>query len=263
VTPAEDWANKIIYEDRPIKSYFISDDQIRAIPFRRPPKVKGQIRVVEIDSFDYSACGGTHCTRTGMIGIVKVLKTVRRAEKLRVFFAAGQRAFECFQDYHAIVTQIARQFDASPDAIVEMAARQQESLRAAQKELEELRSEKLLRQVKQLVANAESFDAIKLVTASLCDRSPQELRALAMLLQNEPVVIALLAVYEGVRLSLTISCGSNTGVSANELLRKQLAEINGRGGGDAQLAQGGGAIDEKRFESFFAHTREYIRALRR
>jgi hypothetical protein len=45
------------------------------------------------------------------------------------------------------------------------------------------------------------------------------------------------------------------------LIRKQLAEIGGRGGGDAQLAQGGGAADEKQFEGFATRTREHIRAL--
>jgi len=61
---------------------------------------------------------------------------------------------------------------------------------------------------------------------------------------------------------LVVACARDTGVSANQLIRKQLAEIGGRGGGDAQLAQGGGAASEAQFQLFSAHTVEYVRALR-
>ncbi len=263
LTPGENRANALIYEDRAIKSYFISDDQIPTIPFRRPPKVSGQIRVVEIEDADYSACGGTHCTRTGMIGVVKIVKTERRAEKLRVYFIAGQRALEYFQNVHSSVTQLARQFDTNPEAVVEAVEKQRDALRAAQKELEELKAERVTLEVQRLVAHAQVFDSIKLVIASFRGRPPQELRALAMLLQNEPGVVAVLASYDGAKLSLAVACASDTGVSANELIRKQLAEIGGRGGGDAKLAQGGGAASEKQFAAFSARTEEYVRALRK
>ena len=262
LTPGENRANALIYEDRPIKSYFISDDQIPMIPFRRPPKVSGQIRVVEIEGMDYSACGGTHCTRTGMLGVIKILKTERRAEKLRVYFVAGQRAFEYFQNLHSIVTQVARQFDTNPETIGEAVEKQREALRAAQRELEELKVERVTLEARRLAAGAPVFDSIRLVTASFRERAPQELRALAVLLQNEPGVVAVLASYDGAKLSLVVACARDTGVSANQLIRKQLAEIGGRGGGDAQLAQGGGAASEAQFQLFSAHTVEYVRALR-
>ncbi len=259
LTPGENLANALIYEDRPIKSYFISDDQIATIPFRRPPKVSGQIRVVEIEGADYSACGGTHCTRTGMIGVVKIVKTERRAEKLRVHFIAGQRALEYFQNVHAIVTQIARQFDTNPEAIGEAVEKQRDALRAAQKELEEFKAERVTLEAQRLVASTQVIGSIKLATATFRHRAPQELRALATLLQNEPGVIALLASYDGAKLSLAVACASDTGVSANELIRQQLADIGGRGGGDAQLAQGGGAASEAQFQAFGARAVELIR----
>ncbi|MBN2860536.1 MAG: alanyl-tRNA editing protein, partial [Sphaerochaetaceae bacterium] len=84
LTRVEELANSIIYQNRPIKSYFITEEDAHKVPFRRPPVITEQIRVIEVDGFDYSACGGTHCTATGMVGIIKVLKTDRRAEKLRV-----------------------------------------------------------------------------------------------------------------------------------------------------------------------------------
>lgn len=252
LTPGENLANALIYEDRAIKSYFVSDDQIATVPFRTPPKVAGQIRVVEIEGFDYSACGGTHCARTGQIGVVKIVKTERRADKLRVHFIAGQRALEYFQSVHSSVTQIARQFDANYDALGEVIARQRDALRAAQKELEELKTERLTFEAQRLVADARACGSINLIVASFRDRAPQELRALALLLQDAPGVVAVLGSYDGAKVSLAVACASDTGIRANDLIRQQLAEIGGRGGGDAKLAQGGGAASEEQFQAWCA-----------
>lgn len=258
VTPAENLANQIIYRDLAIKSYFVDEAQIHTVPLRRPPKVSGQIRIVEIDGFDYSACGGTHCTRTGMIGIIKVLRTERRAERLRVHFVCGERALKYFQNEHSIVTAVARQFDTGAEGIVEGVERQREALRASQKELQELQPLKLRAEAQQLVAQAEAFGSIKLVTASFRNRSPQELRALAGQLQNEAGVVALLAAYDGSKLSLVMACAAETHMNANDLIRKQLADMGGRGGGDARLAQGGGAISEEQFAVLFGKIKNYV-----
>jgi alanyl-tRNA synthetase len=171
-------------------------------------------------------------------------------------------AFEYFQNVHSIVTQVARQFDTNPETIGEAVEKQREALRAAQRELEQLQAEHVTLEAQRLVASAPVFDSIKLITASFRERTPQDLRALATQLQNEPSVVAVLASYDGAKLSLVVACARDTGISANELIRQQLAEIGGRGGGDARLAQGGGGADEKQFAAFAAHTQEYLRALR-
>ncbi len=262
LTHVENLANAVLFEDRAIKSYFVTDAEVHTIPLRRPPKVQGQIRIVEVEGFDYSACGGTHCARAGMIGVIKILKAERRGEQVRIYFIAGDRALRYFQESHRLVTNAVRLLNANPEAVVGAIERQQEQLRAVQKELQELKAELVPLEVRKLVERAEPLDALKLVLASFRERPVAEIRALGMLLQNEPGVVALLAAYDGAKLSLTVTCASDTGMSANELMRKQLAEIGGRGGGDARLAQGGGAATEAQFESFFAHAREYVAALR-
>lgn len=244
LTPGENLANAIVYEDRPIKTYQITQTQVAQVPFRMPPKVSGKIRVVEIEGFDYSACGGTHCTRTGQIGIIKIVKLERRAEKLRVHFIAGQRAFEYFQRVHTIVTHLAREFDTSIETLSAAVEYQREALRAAQKQVEELRAERLLWEARQLIAQARVHASTRWIVALFRARAPQELRALAQSLQDEPRVVALLASHDRSKVSLVAACTPDTGMRANELLGKVLAEIGGRGGGDAKIAQGGGTLNE-------------------
>ncbi|MCX7840222.1 MAG: DHHA1 domain-containing protein [Anaerolineae bacterium] len=260
LTPGENLANVIVYEDRPIKTYWITEEHIAQVPFRMPPKVSGRIRVVEIEGFDYSACGGTHCTRTGQIGIVKIVKTERRAEKLRVHFIAGQRAFEYFQRVHLIVTHLAREFDTSVETLTDAIARQREALRESNQRIEALQRERLQWEARALIAQARVHDSIRWIVALFRDRAPNELRALAQCWQDESHLAALLASYDGNKVSVVVTCAPDTNLRANELLRKVLTEIGGRGGGDAKIAQGGGAISETQWAAWQArHLDEWLK----
>ena len=181
----ENDANAVIHADRPIKSYTITDAQVPTIPFRRPPKVEGEIRVVEIEGLDFSACGGTHCTRTGMIGVLKIVKFERRGDKARFYFVAGDRALTYFQLCHAAVVQVAQRLSTSPEALPEAVARLADQLDAARDELEDLAAERLQMQVKRLIEGAETVGTVRLATALLNGQSAQQLRVIGSQLQNE------------------------------------------------------------------------------
>ncbi len=256
---AEELANAVIFEDRPIKSYLVPEDQISTVPLRRPPKVSGQIRIVEIEGFDYSACGGTHCTRTGMLGLVKIVKAERRGEETRIYFVAGERAFQCFREEHSIVTKLSQRLNANPQTVIEALERQFDLLRAAQDEVQQLKADKLVLEAKQLAASAEAVNSRKLVVASFRNRPVQELRAMAAILQNEPRLASLLTTYDGAKIGLTVTCAKETGLNANQIIRTLLAPMGGRGGGDARLAQGGGAIEESQLDGWLARARGHLR----
>lgn len=256
---AENLANDIIYENRPIKSYFITEKEIGKVPFRSPPKVEGQIRVIEVDSFDYSACGGTHCPTTGMVGTIKILKVERRGEKIRVHFVAGKESLRYFQDYHDAIEGLVRLLGVKPDSLCDSVTRQVQLLHSTQEELQKLRLEFLPIEARKLIDQGKKIGARKLVSTIIKDWSPSEVRALSNLLQKENGVVAFLAVYDGQKLSLTVSCADDTGLSANELLKKQLAEIGGKGGGNARTAQGGGIATDKQVETLFSRTEDYLR----
>lgn len=259
----EDAANQVVFEDRPIKTYFITEDEISAVPFRRPPQVTGQIRVVEIDSFDYSACGGTHCPSTGMIGLIKILKTERKNQKLRLHFVAGRQALLDFQKYHQVVSEICQQLNTSPEEVRELVSLQAGQLQAAQRELKTLRAELLAVEAERLAAQAQPLNGGRLVTRVYQTKTLDDLRELARLLQAQDDLVAVVAGYDGQKLSVVVSCANKTGVVARELLAKHLAQIGGRGGGDHRLAQGGGDAAAPQVDHFFTRTVDYVRELKR
>ena len=74
----EEYANTIVYENRPVIARFVNDEELQALPLRKPPKVDKAIRIVEVQGFDWSACGGTHVARTGEVGMIKIVKAEKR-----------------------------------------------------------------------------------------------------------------------------------------------------------------------------------------
>jgi alanyl-tRNA synthetase len=251
---AEELANQIIYENRAVKWYFVPPDQIDSIPLRKPPKVSENIRIVEIDGFDYSACGATHCPQTGMIGVLKIVRAEAVRQNSRIHFVAGWQALELFRQSFESIAQLAAEMSTHPSEVPTLARRQAELLQAAQKELAQLRLERATAEAAQLVAQARPLGSRRIVLASFENRSPNELRALANELKSHPGVAALLASFDGHKLSAVAVCAPESGVSARQLLDRQLAIIAGRGGGDDQIAQGGGAASPEQFAAFFDDT---------
>jgi len=63
---------------------FLPEEKISEIPLRKLPKKTGLIRIVEVNGFDYSACGGTHCKRSGQVGLIKIIRQ-EKSEAISVF----------------------------------------------------------------------------------------------------------------------------------------------------------------------------------
>jgi alanyl-tRNA synthetase len=255
---AEDLANKLVYEDRLVKSYFVTADELRLLPLRRPPKVVKNIRIVEIDSFDYSACGGTHCARTGMIGVVKILKSERLSDKIRVHFVAGLQALYFFGEYQNCVLSLAGLLSVHSTDILDAVQRQINQVKENQRELEALRFEKIVSEANHLIENEEITGGYHIILAAYENRPVAELRLLADELKKKSDAIAVLSTYNGQKISMVILCSDGVRLNARELLQKLLSQIDGKGGGDGRMAQGGGTATREQIEALLNYRRETI-----
>ncbi len=247
---AELLANQVIYENRSVRTYFVSPEELKSIPLRRPPKVNENIRIVEIDGYDYSPCGGTHVLHTGSIGLVKVHKAERMNDKLRIHFIAGLQAMEVFHAMYETLTGLANRMSTGWQDIPDVLVKQAEQLSAAQKELMELRLASLKYEARELVEKSETRETIHLVRVGFDGRPVTELRRLAEELKIMSTVVAYLCSFDGQKVSVIVSCGDETGKDARQLLAAQMAQISGRGGGDARLAQGGGVATDEQYRTF-------------
>src|SRR4249920_109979 len=72
IAKVEDDANRIVWEDRPVTIRFASAEEAAAMPLRKESARSGTLRLIDVQDYDLSACGGTHVERTGAIGIIAI-----------------------------------------------------------------------------------------------------------------------------------------------------------------------------------------------
>ena len=93
VRRAEERANQIVFEDRPVKTHFATAEEARAMGLRKlPPAGRERLRIIDIAGFDLCACGGTHVRSTGQIGAILLRKVEKVKQGTRVEFVCGERA---------------------------------------------------------------------------------------------------------------------------------------------------------------------------
>jgi alanyl-tRNA synthetase len=238
----EDEANRQVYANRPIRAYFVSQDDLASVPLRRPPKVSGQIRIVEIEGHDFSACGGTHVARTGEIGSVRLVRRERSRGHVRVTFLCGWRALADAREKARLVNEIAALFSTDPVQAPALVARNLEQLKAADRRIQELSARLLTYEADRLWAEAPNLAGRRVVASLLPDQDPAGLKLLANLLQANPATIALLACPAGGdKLTVIFARSPDVDAAMGDLLRTTLQAFGGGGGGRPEYAQGGGA----------------------
>jgi alanyl-tRNA synthetase len=126
-------ANEVVFEDREIKTYFVEPERVAAVPLRRPPKKEGTIRVVEVSGFDFSACGGTHCRRTGEIGLIKVIRWDKIRNNVRFEFLCGRRAWKDYSLKNRSLLEISQRFSVNEREAAACAARIVEDAKSLRK----------------------------------------------------------------------------------------------------------------------------------
>ena len=118
VARVEDAANAVVFDDRPVSSIVVAPADLDSYPLRKAPKVSGPVRLIVVPDWDASPCGGTHCTRTGEIGPIKVRRWEKWKGGTRVEFVCGMRALADHQDrVRAMVEAPLRRNTADRDVI--------------------------------------------------------------------------------------------------------------------------------------------------
>lgn len=241
VYEAEILANRIVQENRSVTARLREANDVEDVRIRRLPKhlLTEGLRVIDIDGFDVTACGGTHVARTGEIGLIKVLKLEKRGDKTRIEFRCGGRALSDYQGKHRVITQLANDMNSRYEEVPDNVAKLRVELKAAQTALKETRELLIDYEVVKLLAEAPQHNGHKLIQVVYEGRDAAELKLLASRLTAQPGVVALLG-SAGEKAQLVFARSSDLAYDMNALLKQAVATFGGRGGGQAALAQGGG-----------------------
>lgn len=220
--------------DLRLETRTVPEAELGAYPLRRPPQVRGQVRLVlfrdeEGTPFDISACGGVHVPQAGLAAPVVVLRTERiRAGLTRVTFRAGAEASEFLSATYRDARSLAQALSAG---VPDLAAR----VAALREERDALRTE---------AAALRSRLAAALLAAAPREEGPGV--PLRLLTLDDPALLpGVLAAVPPGEVCAAVTPGGRCGVGsgraewpAGEVLAQALQRAGGRGGGRPDLAQG-------------------------
>ncbi len=246
---AEAQANDEVFAARPITAYFVEQDELGRVPLRRPPAVSGQVRIVEIAGFDWSACGGTHVRSTAEIGPVKLLRSERRKGKVRVYFLCGKRAVADYAAKHRLLAAVAASFSTDIAQTPDLVARAVEQNKALQRRVEELARVLLAHELDTLLDQAQHIRGRRIITQLFTGgRTLDEVKLLAGLAQEQERTIALFAHLDGGKLTALFARSADLDAHMGQTLRAALQAFGGAGGGRPEFAQGGSVPAERAHE---------------
>jgi alanyl-tRNA synthetase len=231
---AEEIANAAIAEPRAVRVSFESASS--ATGLRKPPPRDGELRIVTIDALDRSACGGTHVRSTAEIGALLIRRTERVRKTTRVEFVCGLRAVRAARSDHDLVAALAHALAVAPAELVATAIVQRDELRAARSARRELVT------ALDVYHARERFDAAtpdangrRRFLERCSNGSIEELRSLAqaILALGPALFIGTIAMPPTI-----VVASSDAATDAGATLKQVLADLGGRGGGNARIAQG-------------------------
>lgn len=260
---AEQMANEVVAQNRPVRASEVAREAAATLPLRKlPPGRDGKLRLVDIDGFDLTACGGTHVNGTAEVGLIKVLKTERRGEATRVEFVCGGRAVADYRRKHNVTQELSAALTTGLDDLAPALARAQDEARQLRLELKRERGARLALEAEQLLGQAEEIGGARLVSRVLTGREVDEARQLANLLTAAGAVALLGVAGERAQLVFARPAAGPAFAHVGEAIKPALAALGGaRGGGGALSAQGGGpAADEATVTAALAAAGAWLRA---
>ena len=254
---AVDEANHVVWEDREVSVRFVSVDEAARLTLRKEPIREGTLRLVEIRDFDLSACGGTHVSRTGAIGIIAVTQSERFRGGSRITFACGSRALRAFRGYRDAVAGAVRILSVLPHELPSAVERAQLDAKDLRKTVSRLQGELAGHEASRLLEDAALVGDRRVVVQALEGWDAAGLKAIASSLVAQGGVVAVL-VSAGNPIAVVVARSQDAALDSSKGLRMLLDRFGGRGGGRPELAQGAGLVGT--IEDILGAAREVVSA---
>jgi len=262
----ESRVNELLISDLQVHSEVMSQDAAKAIGAMAlfGEKYGDQVRVVSVGDWAKELCGGTHVTRSGQLGLVKLLSEssigagVRRVEAL-----VGYDAYQYLAREHVLLNSLTEIIKGSraeelPKRISELV----EKMKGMEKELSGVRSAKAMAAAGELLKKVKPIGSVNLIIDQLADEiAVDDMRSISTDLRGKLkagiVVLATIAAGKPLIVAAVSPEAIKLGVKAGELIKTGSTVLGGGGGGKDDFAQGGG-VDSGAIVKAFAEITKVI-----
>jgi alanyl-tRNA synthetase len=228
-----------IYENRPIAVRIVPEAEVPALGLRKESQRIGPLRVVSVEDFDVSACGGTHVRRTGEIGSIIIRKVERVNRQARVEFVCGRRSVVSGQRDLETLSLVARQLSVGLNEVPARVEKQIQESRQLRKTLQVKNKMLASLLAKELYAQVQEQQGIRIVKQLFEDEDIEFLKLLAQALLSQGNCVVLLG-SGGPQAALLFAQSENLPGDLRQILPACCQLIEGKGGGTRTLVQAGG-----------------------
>ncbi|MGM5262306.1 alanine--tRNA ligase [Salmonella enterica] len=207
-------------------------------------KYDERVRVLSMGDFSTELCGGTHASRTGDIGLFRIISESGTAAGIRRIEAVtGEGAMATVHAQSDRLNDIAHLLKGDSQNLGDKVRAVLERTRQLEKELQQLKDQAAAQESANLSSKAVNLNGVKLLVSELAGIEPKMLRTMVDDLKNQlgSTVIVLATVVEGkVSLIAGVSKDVTDRVKAGELIGMVAQQVGGKGGGRPDMAQAGG-----------------------
>lgn len=240
----EIYANRIIYSNFEIKSYYIEKNDIKKIPVRKQPTVNSNIRIVEIDNIDFSPCAGTHLRNTGEIGLIKIRKWEKYKGNIRIEFVCGNRALLDYMWKNRAIKDISLLLSSKDLDIFEKVQTLYNQKEELEKKNRILREELLRYKAEELLRNSIKIGNIPFISKLFDDIDLKELNGISSYLNNISNSVQIYGSKYEDKGQFLISIPKNININLKDIFKEISEEFEIKGGGSPQTVQGGCSLED-------------------
>jgi len=245
IQAAVELANEIIWGDRELRVHTVTPDEAARMPLRKESGRTGTLRVIEIDNFDLTPCGGTHAQRSGEVGIITVRSWERAKGLTRVVFLAGGRVLADYNRANSTARAVASMFSAARDEAPHLVEKAIEEIKQLTRRNSALETIAATVEADELISSAETVENVRIVSQIFDTKDAEALKLLAHAMSTRDRTVALLGSTGAETARLVFARSADAPGDMNLLLKAACVTLDGRGGGKPDLAQGGGPKVEK------------------
>ncbi|WP_089630145.1 alanine--tRNA ligase [Escherichia coli] len=207
-------------------------------------KYDERVRVLSMGDFSTELCGGTHASRTGDIGLFRIISESGTAAGVRRIEAVtGEGAIATVHADSDRLSEVAHLLKGDSNNLADKVRSVLERTRQLEKELQQLKEQAAAQESANLSSKAIDVNGVKLLVSELSGVEPKMLRTMVDDLKNQlgSTIIVLATVVEGkVSLIAGVSKDVTDRVKAGELIGMVAQQVGGKGGGRSDMAQAGG-----------------------
>ena len=237
VNEVESQANGIVFSDVPIRTYTV--DSTEDASFRKKSSVATNIRIVDIEGYDKTPCGGTHASRTGEVGPIHIPKAYRKGKAWRIEFVCGMRCVRMMQRNSRIVQEASEMLMVPPDEVVGAIGSVKDASASAARMAGAMREDMADLLLESFVSKNRKETVIKRIMDDI-----DIAKMVAQKASSSEGAVCVLGVKKQDFAMLYISSPPSSDINASALLKEALVHIKGRGGGSPHFATGRGTRPE-------------------